>query len=104
MVRCSVVYTAGAVTWAQADCFGDATQAAASACLHRHFTTRTWHCVVQVIALVQRCLSAPVAPPVKSIAQHMLQRWKWQLDGHMQVRADPYSAHTLNPLIIMWGG
>jgi hypothetical protein len=41
---------------------------------------------VQVIALVQRCLSASVDESVKSLALHMLQRWRWQLAGHMQVR------------------
>lgn len=40
---------------------------------------------VQVIALVQRCLSASLDAAVKSLALHMLQRWKWQLAGHMQV-------------------
>jgi hypothetical protein len=40
---------------------------------------------VQVIVLVQRCLSEPVDASIRSIAQHMLQRWKWQLAGHMQV-------------------
>jgi hypothetical protein len=43
-------------------------------------------CAAQVIALVQRCLSEPIDASIRSIAQHMLQRWKWQLAGHMQVR------------------
>jgi hypothetical protein len=43
-------------------------------------------CAAQVIALVQRCLAEPIDASIRSIAQHMLQRWKWQLAGHMQVR------------------
>lgn len=43
---------------------------------------------VQVIPAVQRCLSHP-NPALVSMAQHMLDRWRWQLAGHMHTVSCP---------------
>jgi hypothetical protein len=42
--------------------------------------------VPQVVALVRRCLAEHADESVRSLAQHMLQHWRWQLAGHLQVR------------------
>lgn len=42
----------------------------------------------QVIPLVQRCLTYPNSA-VHTMAQHMLDRWRWQLVGHMHVLTCP---------------
>jgi hypothetical protein len=80
-------FAAGFKTSTHPDIAGRDTQAHACTELRIHDGHVTLF-FVQVIALVQRCVSAPVAPAVKSTAEHMLQRWKWQLAGHMQVRAE----------------
>lgn len=43
---------------------------------------------VQVIPTVQRCLSHPHSA-VAGMAQHIIDRWRWQLAGHMHVLTCP---------------
>lgn len=44
---------------------------------------------LQVIALVHRCKAQFQHQAVAASAQHILQRWQWQLAGHMHVLSDP---------------
>jgi hypothetical protein len=41
--------------------------------------------VLQVVGLVRRCVSEQLHEAVRSLAQDTLQRWTWQLTGHMKV-------------------
>lgn len=50
-------------------------------------------CVLQLIALVQRCKCEQQHEAVRSLAEGILRRWRWQLAGHMQVRGACCGVH-----------